>query len=611
MPEQRTEFTDALALLALMKTNPDAYNWSFPYWNQLVLDAVINALHDAPRTSSALVADPTGSVGLAIGSGGELIAGVTVYVRQSFVDEYGRETAATTAASQVTNDPIDDPAAGPTVTYVSDPTTGYDGGPLNIWITYSDGSGGETLPSPIVQEDLPYNYGGALNLVNVEVPTSPTGLGVDAIYVYAQWRGGNVVRAAEITGTDVDVDIDPSNPLDCYPVLPSYNTTNRTQKITITPVSTPTNAVYTRFYIKDLESDWTGDLRLTLNSADEWAVGSIPSPLEYSGAAGEKGPGYPRDMSAVLPVRAIDLAAEVEGILDETFIDAEVARDAEVAAVLGGPFVVSGLLVEAQTSPDMTVKSATGWAVSDSRIWNPAADSSVGIDTADGTNPRIDIVCVDDTGAIVSSAEDAACKGTAAPSPSAPSTPTGYVLLAEVSVPASDTTIESGQITDMRDLYDLSGHITDSDAHFTGTEKTDRLLSSANMTDLTDGGITTLHKHATAVSVFFPGSLTVGDLVSIILPRAVNVVSPYGKIYVDTVNTGADLIVEVKKNGTTIYGSTPANRPTVTDSDADGWGAVAAPDTVAFAQFDLMTIEVAQVGSTVAGSDLSVMLALE
>ena len=74
---------------------------------------------------------------------------------------------------------------------------------------------------------------------------------------------------------------------------------------------------------------------------------------------------------------------------------------------------------------------------------------------------------------------------------------------------------------------------------------------------------------------------------------------------VDTSPTGAALIVDVNKNGTTIF-TTQANRPTVPDADADGVGAEATPDVTSITAGEYLTVDIDQVGSTVAGSDLVV-----
>lgn len=72
---------------------------------------------------------------------------------------------------------------------------------------------------------------------------------------------------------------------------------------------------------------------------------------------------------------------------------------------------------------------------------------------------------------------------------------------------------------------------------------------------------------------------------------------------VGTAPTGATLIVDVNKNGTTIY-TTQANRPTIAIS---GFTATAnSPDVTTFTSGDYLTVDIDQVGSTVAGSDLTV-----
>lgn len=83
--------------------------------------------------------------------------------------------------------------------------------------------------------------------------------------------------------------------------------------------------------------------------------------------------------------------------------------------------------------------------------------------------------------------------------------------------------------------------------------------------------------------------------------RAITIVSV--RASVGTQPTGASLIVDVNKNGTTIF-TTQANRPTIavsTNTDLSG-----TPDVTTLAQGDYLTVDVDQIGSTVAGSDLTV-----
>ena len=77
---------------------------------------------------------------------------------------------------------------------------------------------------------------------------------------------------------------------------------------------------------------------------------------------------------------------------------------------------------------------------------------------------------------------------------------------------------------------------------------------------------------------------------------------------VGTAPTGASLIVDVNKNGSTIF-TTQGNRPTIAASSNTDTSNV--PDTTAFAAGDYMTVDVDQVGSTVAGADLTVQVEYE
>ncbi|HEV2412739.1 MAG TPA: hypothetical protein VGS28_02955 [Candidatus Saccharimonadales bacterium] len=75
---------------------------------------------------------------------------------------------------------------------------------------------------------------------------------------------------------------------------------------------------------------------------------------------------------------------------------------------------------------------------------------------------------------------------------------------------------------------------------------------------------------------------------------------------VGTAPTGTSLILDVMKNGTTIY-TTQANRPTIAIG-ANSTGPGNAPDVNSLAAGDYLTINIDQVGSTIAGSDLTVSI---
>jgi hypothetical protein len=75
---------------------------------------------------------------------------------------------------------------------------------------------------------------------------------------------------------------------------------------------------------------------------------------------------------------------------------------------------------------------------------------------------------------------------------------------------------------------------------------------------------------------------------------------------VGTAPTGASLIVDVNKNGTTIF-TTQGNRPAIADSALYATE-VTNMDVTSFAAGDYLTVDVDQIGSTVAGSDLVVFI---
>lgn len=105
--------------------------------------------------------------------------------------------------------------------------------------------------------------------------------------------------------------------------------------------------------------------------------------------------------------------------------------------------VVSGCAVVAQGTPDMTVAVAVG-NVSIAGILVQVTAGNGTITTADGSNPRLDLVSINTSGAIVVTA------GTAAAEPVFPTHPTDDAVIAAVYIPTSDTTIANNQITDKR-----------------------------------------------------------------------------------------------------------------------------------------------------------------
>lgn len=101
------------------------------------------------------------------------------------------------------------------------------------------------------------------------------------------------------------------------------------------------------------------------------------------------------------------------------------------------------------------------------------------------------------------------------------------------------------------------------------------------------------------------GTLATGTSKTPIIPvhRDLTIVRAYA--VVKTAPTGADLIIDINKAGTTIW-STQANRLTIVAGTTSGNQSTF--DTTALSVDDSLTLDIDQVGSTLAGADLTVTL---
>jgi hypothetical protein len=77
------------------------------------------------------------------------------------------------------------------------------------------------------------------------------------------------------------------------------------------------------------------------------------------------------------------------------------------------------------------------------------------------------------------------------------------------------------------------------------------------------------------------------------------------RISVGTAPTGATIIVDVNKNGTTIF-TTQGGRPVIAISGNTGTST--AMDVTTLADGDYLTVDIDQIGSTIAGSDLTIQV---
>jgi len=106
--------------------------------------------------------------------------------------------------------------------------------------------------------------------------------------------------------------------------------------------------------------------------------------------------------------------------------------------------------------------------------------------------------------------------------------------------------------------------------------------------------------------LFIPGTLTTGaKKLNVNIPVLEGFTLEEIYIYADTAPTGATVIVDIHYNGTTVF-TNQANRPAI----AIGAHAATsgAPDVTAMAKNGLFTIEIDQIGSTIAGADMMVSI---
>jgi len=142
---------------------------------------------------------------------------------------------------------------------------------------------------------------------------------------------------------------------------------------------------------------------------------------------------------------------------------------------------------------------------------------------------------------------------------------------------------------------------TDTNSHYTTDEVGEALVQLGAEVDALETKLTR------AISFYVDGTLTVDTkLCSVIAPFAMTITEI--RIAVDTAPTGADLIIDVNKNGTTLY-TTQGNRPTITAGNTSA--TATDPDVTAIAVGDKISIDVDQIGSTVAGDNLMVTIICE
>jgi hypothetical protein len=129
-------------------------------------------------------------------------------------------------------------------------------------------------------------------------------------------------------------------------------------------------------------------------------------------------------------------------------------------------------VVQRAAGVNMSVDVGTGQAVvagtenadQGGYIYTNTATVNLTLTAANATNPRIDAIIVRAKDSVYSGALNSVAlevvAGTPAASPAAPTLPANSLLLANVTVPANDTTISNDQIRDMRAYAQLKGQGT-------------------------------------------------------------------------------------------------------------------------------------------------------
>ena len=187
-----------------------------------------------------------------------------------------------------------------------------------------------------------------------------------------------------------------------------------------------------------------------------------------------------------------------------------------LVASYNGSGVVSGWAVPAQSTPDMTVAVAAGViAVAGVRVAVSGTNKTIG--TADSDNPRIDLITVNNSGTLATTA------GTAATVPLLPDIPSNSIVLALVFVPANDTAIATNQIIDKRIFISnaaTGGSADDvpirlgTDGDISITHRATSISADAEVSNITEG--TSDHLGVAANSLVVSNTTDDGDIMFVV-----------------------------------------------------------------------------------------------
>lgn len=107
-----------------------------------------------------------------------------------------------------------------------------------------------------------------------------------------------------------------------------------------------------------------------------------------------------------------------------------------------------------------------------------------------------------------------------------------------------------------------------------------------------------------ALAIGTPATVGANKTNEVVVPRSGTIVKAFARA--KTAPTGADLIFDINKNGVSIWATNQANRLKIV-AGANG-GTQMAFDTTSVSEGDVLSIDIDQVGSVVAGQDITVEL---
>jgi hypothetical protein len=167
-----------------------------------------------------------------------------------------------------------------------------------------------------------------------------------------------------------------------------------------------------------------------------------------------------------------------KGTSDNDIQSQSFALDFEIAAAAreGLDCILFGLVLSQQGSPDMTIAGTRGAVLSNGTLFAVAAGNWT-IGTADATNPRIDLLVINSSGA------RAVRAGTAAAAPKPPARTANDVVCGYVFVAANDTTMTEGSMTRARMALRTNGPINvKDDVSLQTTNTTSTIFTVASLT---------------------------------------------------------------------------------------------------------------------------------